>query len=259
MYIKYGADDYRRFLGFPDNYSVDGLLACGVWDLHAEEKHIPHLIAALDAKKIQYKLTRFDKKDIGHGYELAIADKIYWFVPVMGTAVMSMYIHMASLFGSKRNILLGSVGGLAPGMKSGDFIIPTSSIGNDNARMYDRSNKSNVYKPDDILFNILKSKLIGNYKVWEGVTTTCEILLAETQDDINNWSKEGILGVEMEAAIFFAASKYFKIPAVSLLFAADNLIEDQSFLSDEYKKSKEKRNLIRQQQYEIGLDLLINA
>jgi len=203
-------------------------------------------------------MKKLENTTVGHGYELKIGDKTYWFVAVMGTSVMSIYIHIASALGSKINILLGSVGGLKPGMSSGDLIIPTSVIGNDNARMYDRDNKENINIPDDkLLAKLRKSLGKTDIKVWEGQTTTCEIMLAETEQDVADWSKAGMLGVEMEAALFFAAAKYFKIPAISLLFVADNLIENESFLGEEYQQSKAKRELTKQLQYQIGVDLLI--
>jgi purine-nucleoside phosphorylase len=258
MYTTHTADDFRKFIGLPENYTVDGLLAYGVWDLKAD-KHLPPLRAALEEKGIEYTLQRFDKSIVGHGYELIIGGKHYWFIPVMGTAVMSTYIHTASMLGSKRNILLGMVGGLAPGMQSADYVIPTTAQGNDNARMYDRNNAANLYSPDEKLLASLKSKIPADQKVWEGPTTTCEILYAETKEDVEAWSKAGFLGVEMEAALFFAASKHFNIPSVALFYVADNLIESQTLLSEKHVKTKVKREQAQKMQYEIGLELIIEA
>lgn len=43
MYTKLSAEDFKRKLDLPKDYQVEGLLAYGIWDLYAKEKHLPHL------------------------------------------------------------------------------------------------------------------------------------------------------------------------------------------------------------------------
>ena len=66
-------------------------------------------------------------------------------------------------------------------------------------------------------------------------------MMAETWNDIQNWSQAGYLGVEMEAATVFSISKHFKIPAAAVLMIADNLIEKQTVLDNDYEKSNHLR------------------
>ena len=103
----------------------------------------------------------------------------------------------------------------------------------------------------------MRSALPVGCTVFEGKTTTCEIILGETPDDIKRWAAEGFLGVEMEAALFFAASKYFKIPAASILFVSDNLVEDESFMSSAHQQSYDQREQAKVLQYKIGLKELL--
>lgn len=135
MYLSHTAADHRAHMGLPYDYTVDGVLVYGTWDLYAEAVQLPQLAAALTRRGVEHVLRRIDMPIIGHAWELLVGDQRYWFAPVMGTAVMSTYLHLGSLLGSRRNILLGVVGGLAPGMQSGDLIVPTTVIGNDSARM----------------------------------------------------------------------------------------------------------------------------
>jgi hypothetical protein len=231
MYTSVNIEAFKRHTGLPEDYTIDGLLASGTWDLYADSRHVPHFKKAIDNLGINTELKRIDGEELGHAFEFSFKDKRYWFVPVMGTAVMSQYAHLASMLGSKKNILIGVAGGLKPGIKPADFIVPTASKGNESALMYQRTNVDLLFYPDKALSEKLKQRL-GNIKIYEGVTNTCEVMFAETPEDVKDWSQQGYLGVEMEAAMMFALSNYFGIPSASILFVADNLIEDITFLDD---------------------------
>lgn len=278
MYMTHTAADHRVHMGLPADYTVDGTLAYGTWDLVAETDHIPQLRSALDATGLDYRLTRIDEPLIGHAHEVLLeGSKRYWFIPVMGTAVMGMYLHLASLFGSRRNILLGTVGGLAPGMRNGDLVVPTAVAGNDSARMYARAGIRSIsalsaisaisphddpitdaaHRPDPGLLARLTTELGDRPGLWFGPTTTCEVMLAETQEDVDGWSRSGMLGVEMEAALTFALSWHFGIPAVALFYVVDNLIERETVLSPSHESYRSRREQQRATQYRVGVKLLL--
>lgn len=257
MYLSHTAADHRTYMNLADDYVVDGVLAYGTWDLHAEAVQLPQLTSAMERLGRPYELSRIDKPIIGHAWELLVDGRRYWFAPVMGTAVMATYLHLGSLFGSTRNILLGVVGGLAPGMQSGDLIVPTAVNGNDSARMYDRSNDSGVYLPDAAMTAELLGMVGDDFPIWTGTTTTCEMMLAETQQDVDEWSAAGILGVEMEGAMTFALSRHFGVPSTALFFVTDNLIENETMLSEAHGLQRDVRSRSRAHQYDLGLQLLL--
>ena len=74
-----------------------------------------------------------------------------------------------------------------------------------------------------------------------GKTTTCQAMLAETLEDIQNWSKEGCLAVEMEASTVLTVSNYFQVPASCLLCVTDNLVKKETVISSNYNFFKAKR------------------
>jgi uridine phosphorylase len=82
-------------------------------------------------------------------------------------------------------------------------------------------------------------------------------MMAETLEDVENWSKEGFLGVEMEAATIFAVSKHFNVPAAALLVVGDNLIKGETVASESYKNNKEAKEEIRTEQYKVALSELL--
>lgn len=75
---------------------------------------------------------------------------------------------------------------------------------------------------------------------------TCEAMLAESEKDVKTWSKEGYLGVEMEASTVFAVSNHFKAPSAAVLLVGENLIKEESVLQENYLKMANKRREIRQ-------------
>lgn len=258
MYKTLNIDSYRKKFGLADDYKVDGLLVCGVWDLLAEREHLPYLIKTLEKMGITSPVKRIEGEQLGHAYAFDFHSKHYWFVPVMGAAYMSKYAHIACLLGSKKNILIGVVGGLKKGAKPGDFIIPMYSKGNQNAFMYDREAEDLRFYPNKELSQKLKDKL-SDATVLEGPTVTCEVMLAETAEDVQQWSEQGYLGVEMEAATMFALSKHFKVPAAAMLTVADNLIEETTFFHSAYDDTKEIRENARRMRYEVALTELLSA
>ena len=254
MYKELKAEDFRNELGLPGDYAVSGMICYGSYDF---EKNVGHLRKALDRLNVDYivrNLTGF----LGRIVEIMVDGKIYWFDVSYGGAMLSEFLHMACLFGSKKNILIGSCGGLKKGIEALDFVIPSCSYGNESAtRMYDPLALDNLHFADYALSVAIKDKLSGACSVFCGKTMTCQAMLAESKDDILMWSKDGYLGVEMESSTVFAVSKHFNVPAAALLFVADNLIEEISVNSAEYKNQKLERERVRALQYEAALRELL--
>lgn len=261
MYKSLGAAELRQFYGLPAEYRVCGLLASGTWDLAATEHHIPHIYAAQKELGVTIRILPIQTLYLGHAYEMCVDSKIYWFVPVMGTALMSHYAHIATMLGSRKNILVGMAGGLAPGMQTGDLIVPSLSHGNDNACMYGRPEQGKQFAPDTALRLSLRKRIEAyglKTRIWEGTTTTCETMLAETADDVQQWSRAGFEGVEMEAALIFALSAHFTVPAAALLYVLDNLIEGKTYMDVDHHISAELRAASRQLQYTVALAELLD-
>jgi nucleoside phosphorylase len=254
MYKSFSADEYRKFLGLPENYHVDGMLCYGSWDKEKQMSILREVIGALGQSFSFGRLPNFLQKVA----ELSVGGKKFWFDVSYGGALLSEYLHLASLFGSQKNILLGTCGGLSPKISSLDIIIPTLSYGNESAtRMYNPQVKDNKHFSDPALSAALNKRVGSLYKTWQGETTTCQAMLAETLEDVQRWSKEGFLGVEMEAATVFAVSKHFNVPSAAVLIVGDNLIQGETVNSESYTINKSKKDEIRAVQYRAALEELL--
>jgi purine-nucleoside phosphorylase len=244
MYRQVPPKEYRKHFNLPEDYSVSGFLCHGSWKREEEIENIRQALTELKIKFEINELLGFLRRMI----EIKIEGKNYWFDVPYGSAMLSEYLQLACLLGSKKNILVGSCGGLSPEVNACDVIIPTWSYGNESStRMYSQQNKDNHHYPNNNLTANLKSKLPGTLKVTEGPTMTCQAMLGQSWDDVQTWSKDGYFGVEMEASTVFAVSNHFKVPSAALLVVGDNLIKEETTMHENFEKLANKRVEIRQE------------
>lgn len=255
MYIKQTKDDWLMKLGLQNDYKVDGFLAYGTYN---RDKHLQFFKDSLDKLGKNYTLTNLEDPFFSKVTVLNIEGKNYWFDIAYGGAFLSELIHVASMLGSKKNILLGTCGGLKSGAKSGDMIVPEYSYGDESStRMYARKVLDNRHYSDRILNEKIISLIDKEFKYYTDPIITCQAMLGETEEDVRQWSKEGYAGVEMESATVFAVSKYFNVPSCAILYITDNLIEGEIVDSDSHKASREYREKVRIHKYDIAIKVLL--
>lgn len=250
MYKSLTAHERKKHFDMIPDYKVDGLLVVGGWDVL---KYVECLRTVLNEIDPSATLERMQYSGfISLGYEIKIQDKLLWYFVLYGGALVSEYTDLACKLGSKKNILVGVSGGLKPGAKTGDVVLPTASFKDGSmSTMYDPSSRPDVAS-DEVLRTSLKKRL-GQYTVHEGRTMTCQAMLCETWDDVQQWSKEGYIAVDMEAATLLAVSKHYSVPGAAVLSIADNLIEQETVLSDSFINLAELRGKVRDDQFRAAL------
>lgn len=253
MYRNFSPDDHRQHFGLPDGYVVSGFLCHGTWK---RDEEIENLKEALKELKIKYSINELPGF-LRRMVEIKIENKNYWFDVPYGSARLSEYLQLASLFGSKKNLLIGTCGGLSPKINSCDLIFPTYSYGEESSAKAYATDDTNRYYPDRNLQQVLISKIQPKYRTFEGPTITWQAMLGETPEDIQRWSSENYLGVEMEASTVFAVSAHFKVPSAAVLVVADNLIKNETTLTASYQESAQKRYEIRQELIKVLISQLL--
>lgn len=250
MYKSFTAEEYRKHFNLPIDYCVDGLISYGGW---MEEKQRGEIEVILKESHISYSLRTLDGF-LTHVLEIKISGKNYWFVVMYGGAMLSEYVHLACLFGSKKNIHMGSCGGLGKDIDSLDLIIPTYSYGNESiTRIYDKDAKDFKHFADENLSNLLQKNLGQNFIIKRGPIITNQAMMGESMEDIISWSNDGYYGVEMEISTVFAVSKSFNIPSTSIVYVSDNLIKGQTVGDESHTNEKEKREELRKNILKAGL------
>ncbi len=255
MYKRLTAEDILRLLEIPENYRIDGLLISGT---NPKAKEYPHLFGTLKKLGISYKEENFPSGFFSDVKIIKIGDKRIWFDVVYGTAYLGELIHVASMLGSKANILLGSCGALLNSLNTGDTIIPRASYGNESStRMYQRDNKTYLYESDSHLNSKLKKHLATRKTINEGTLVTVQAMMAETKEDIDEWMERGYVGVDMESATLFAVSNHFNVPSAALLYVGDNLAKNELVSDPAYQSTKVQRTAIHKENYEAALKTLM--
>jgi purine-nucleoside phosphorylase len=251
MYKNFTGQEYKKFIGLPDDYKIDGMLIYGTWQ---KQKQFLILEQALKDLGIEAKLNASLPNFLDRMVEITVGDKKYWFDVSYGGALLSEYLHLACLFGSQKNILLGTCGGLLSEVNSCDFVIPTYSYGNESTtRMYAPQETDHKHIPNLELNKNLREKIDKKYKVLEGPTITCQAMMGETFEDVQKWSKDGYYGVEMEAATVFAVSSHFHVTSSAILIVGDNLIKEETVLSESYENNRNLKEEVRKEQYKVAL------
>lgn len=254
MYKTFTADEYRNHFNLPSDYRVDGFLCFGGW---MEEKQRNEIISILNNKNINYEVRVLDGF-LSHALEIKIDGKIIWFVVMYGGTMLSEYLHLACLFGSKKNIHVGSCGGLSKNIDSLDIIVPTFSYGNESiTRIYDKESTDFKHYPDINLSNKLMSDVGDKYNVKTGSIITNQAMLGESLEDIMTWSSDGYTGVEMETSTVFSISKSFGVPSTAVLYVSDNLVKGQTVGDESHMNQKEKREEIRNYLLSVALKNLM--
>jgi len=255
MYKSHTVEDFKKYFGLPKNYKVDGILCYGTWR-EKEHKKILKEIIKEQGYKVEYE--HLGESFLGEVLVFKINGKRFWFETGYGGAYISEIFHFGCMLGSKKNMVLGTCGGLLESGRTGDIIIPTYSHGDESTtRMYNPNSEKNRHLSAEELSENLKKRLGTGLTIHVGPVVTCQAMMFESWEDIQNWSKEGYLGVEMETSTVFAVSKHFNVPAAAMLVIADNLIKKETVLHGNYKNATEKRYKIRDLTYKVALEELL--
>jgi purine-nucleoside phosphorylase len=253
MYREFKKEDFQKEFNLGDGYNVSGFLVYGTY------KDYPYEMLKESLKRLGYR-AKFQQPP--HDFlapilEFKINGKNFWFVRAYGGALLCEWLHLACLFGSQKNIVLGSCGGLFKQANTRDIIIPQYSFANESTtRAYESSVNNKHYADNNLRKNLIKI-LSKKHQVWEGPTITNEAMLAETREDVLKWSNDGYYGVEMEAATVFAVSRHFKIPSAAIMMILDNLIKEETVLNANHADSRDLRLQVSADMFDAALKVML--
>ena len=131
--------------------------------------------------------------------------------------------------GAQKIIGLGAAGTLSKGFKIGDLLIPyLCKIVDEGTSQHYKTNEKiepnpKLYKE---LINIFsKSKI----KLGTGDWWTTDGFYRESKNDINKYSNEGILGVDMETSAMYNLGKFRNVEICNLLLVSDELYKEWNY------------------------------
>lgn len=250
MYREISADEYKKYFGFENDYKIEGFLVYGAWDVEKYTQEILKELSNYDLEITSRRLGSF----LSEITELIIDGKIYWVGVCYGAAKLSEYTHLACLFESKWVLHMGSAGGLAVDLQTLDVVVPDKSISIDY--------ENNLYKSEKD--NPLLKKYIQNFftdqniSIKHGISISIQTMMGESLSDILKWSNAGYVCVDMEASTIMSVSNFFNVPSASVVYISDNLIKEETVLTESYEAQKLKRMAVKKMIYSAIVSLIKN-
>lgn len=141
----------------------------------------------------------------------------------LGAAGSAALLEELIVMGFKKFIVCGAAGVLQKGIQVGHLVLPYSAI-RDEGVSYHYIEPSREIECNEHAINTIEN-LFENEKIpfIKAKTWTTDAFYRETEDKITLRVSEGCVTVEMEAAAFFAVSKFRNVCLGQILFGGDDL------------------------------------
>ena len=141
----------------------------------------------------------------------------------LGAAGSAALLEELVVMGIKKFIVCGAAGVLQKGIQVGHLVVPYSAV-RDEGVSYHYVEPSREIECNQHALNVIE-KLLNkeNIPYIKAKTWTTDAFYRETEDKIALRVSEGCVTVEMEAAAFFAVSKFRNIVLGQILFGGDDL------------------------------------
>lgn len=127
--------------------------------------------------------------------------------------------------GTKRFVILGMAGGLSPDLKVGDIVVCSKSI-RDEGTSHHYVRHSKYAFPSKNLTKLLYQRILSDWgKARLGPSWTIDAPYRETVKEVQQYRREGVLTVEMEASALFAVGQVRGIETAGVFIISDILGE----------------------------------
>jgi uridine phosphorylase len=184
-----------------------------------------------------------------------LAGRPIGFACVYGAAMASEIVHIFGALGARAVIQTGNCGGLADKLIAGDLFVPTEAFCGEGAAQYYKSNAQRVVAfPKLADLKSFSRQGLENFQTGKIYTTAA--LLAEGEDDIERWYREGFSAVDMETATTFAVAEYFGMDRAAVLHVFDNPGRREHILLTDVEKDA-KRECSNQAARELAFALAL--
>ena len=157
-----------------------------------------------------------------YGYPLA-SETIAVTMPFCTAPGAASTIEELHAMGCGRFLVCGGAGALRGELSLGEIVVPTAAVRDEGTSYHYLPPSREVECHPEALAYLLSGLERMGLPFTTGKTWTTDAIYRETPDLIRRRRQEGCVTVEMEAAAFFAVSKYYDIPLAQLLYAGDDV------------------------------------
>lgn len=147
---------------------------------------------------------------------------------VYGAARTVEPVHVLGQLGTPAVAQIGSCGGLQPGIRPGDVLLPREAhVGEGASRHYGAG--ASVAASPELVARVARTAAERGLTVHTGPTVTTDVLLRQPPELVRSWCMAGRLGVDMETSATFAAAAWVGMRRVAALHAWDDLLAGRSW------------------------------
>ena len=174
--------------------------------------------------------------------------KVFIALPFWGAPAATAGLEVLIAGGGKLFIMAGEAGALSPKLRIGDVLVPTWGL-REEGTSYHYMPPNVVPKPDTKIAGALYEevrKIKGRRKirVLRGGIWSTDAIFRETDDKVAEYSKLGILGVDMEATALMTVAKYRGVHLAIVTAVSDELYGDQRRTGFNTKKLRRTEKIV---------------
>ncbi|NDO18964.1 nucleoside phosphorylase [Lachnospiraceae bacterium MD329] len=158
-----------------------------------------------------------------------------------GAAVTLEELHA---MGCNKFIICGGAGSIKKDSEVGEIIVPVAAVRDEGTSYHYLEPSREVECHKETVETVVSCLKQMSIPFTTGKTWTSDAIYRETPDMVELRRNEGCITVEMEAAAFFAVSKYHNIPLAQLLYAGDDVSGEKWDSRDWNNQKSVRSNLI---------------
>jgi purine-nucleoside phosphorylase len=207
--------------------------------LRAEEgDYAPLVLLPGDPNRARRIADRFDQgaaRQVNDHRGLVGFTGTYRGIPVsvqtsgMGTPSLSIVVEELLRLGARRLIRVGTCGGIAMGLQTGDLVIATAACPVDGAtRTYLHGEPYAPAADFDLTRALVEAAAAAGVEAQTGLVASVDVFYNTDDDYAKRWRERGVLAFEMEASALFFLAARAGVQAACALTVSDVLSEEVS-------------------------------
>jgi purine-nucleoside phosphorylase len=145
----------------------------------------------------------------------------------MGTPSLSIVVEELLRLGARRLIRVGTCGGIAMGLQTGDLVIATAACPVDGAtRTYLHGEPYAPAADFDLTRALVDAAAAAGVEAQTGLVASVDVFYNTDDDYASRWRERGVLAFEMEASALFFLAARAGVQAACALTVSDVLSEE---------------------------------
>lgn len=145
----------------------------------------------------------------------------------MGTPSLSIVVEELLRLGAKRLIRVGTCGGIAKGLKTGELVIATAACPTDGATQTYLHGEAYAPAADfDLTRALVEGAAAAGVRARTGLVASVDVFYNTDADYAQRWRDRGVLAFEMEASALFFLAARAGVQAACALTVSDVLGDD---------------------------------